>query len=121
MRRREILKWLVASSLASLIGPRLATASEGHDNLIHLIREVYKPDHAYRKIGKYHLDSKSEKLSLQDHLERTGVNYASSPEQLVSAFESKRQQDFAENNTEIINGWVIARAEASMIAILGQI
>jgi len=121
MHRREILKLLGASSLASLIGSRLATASEGHDNLIHLIHDVYKPDHACQKIGRYHLDSKSQKLSLQDHLERAGVDYASSPEQLVSAFESKRQQDFAENNTEILNGWVIARAEVSMIAILSQI
>jgi hypothetical protein len=121
MQRRRLIKWLWASSLAFASGPSFSLAEHPSTDKIALLKSAYKPSAATINTGKKCFAAKPTQYSLNQLFEIAGINNVETSTQLVNAFEAKRKTDLLSANTETVNGWVLARSEASMIAILSQI
>ncbi len=121
MQRRHLIKWICTSVLALTSSRAFSINNHFFSDKIALVKFVYPPTDAARNVGKRCFESQVPQHSINQLFELAGINNATTPDQLVQAFESRRKADFENGNTEIVDGWVLARAEASMIAILSQI
>ena len=117
MRRRQLLKFIGATSLATLSARTFGKTVPTTGDRLTLLRAVYAPTEAARHVGPHCCTADQ---SLEDLLVQAGVADATTTADVVRGFERQRERDFSQHNTELVNGWVLARAESAMIAILGQ-
>jgi len=109
------------STLALINGRAFGFNEQTSADKIALLKSVYKPTAATRIVGSRCIESCDRQYSINQLFKLAGIDDATTPAQLVNAFQSRRKADFQNGNTETVNGWVLARSETSMISILSQI
>jgi hypothetical protein len=121
MQRRILLKLIWMSALATLSTRTFGFGIQQNvQNDLSLLKSIYRPTPAMRAVGSRYLHSLDAQPSIGQLLKFAGIQDASTPRQLISAFEAQRKADFEANNIAILDGWIVARAEASICAILSQ-
>jgi len=118
MRRRQLLKYIWATTLATASSHAWSYNKPAPAATVALLKSVFPPSLAARQVGP-HCGAASQ--SLEELFAQAGIDQATSPASILRDFEARREQDLTTHNTEVINGWVLARAETALIAILGQV
>ena len=85
------------------------------DSIEQRLETIFKYPENAREIGKIYLNQFPYHARRSFLLEQGGVNRAFDP---IKSFEQKRAHDFRTGNTVNMDGWILAKAEVCVCALL---
>ena len=121
MQRRSFFRLIGMSGMALAAGRVFAAVPSSHSDKLELVRSAYPVSYASRNVGRACYRSLMQSQPFADLFELARIADAATPQELVAAFEAQRRADFEHGRTQLVNGWVLSRAEASLAAIFSQV
>ena len=119
MKRRNFIM-AMSSTLASLHFSGNASGNQRPDlnsSTQDQLKAMFNdPDNA-RDIGRFYLNAYPDHATRAYLEQQIGLGNSLDP---VKSFEDKRQQDFLVGNTVTMDGWVLAKAEVCVCALLAM-
>jgi hypothetical protein len=115
-RRRSLLGAVAALAAPPATAPSLAASvpSGLRDRLAGLVAD---PDTA-RRLGRAGLAAGADPARLQDLLEALASAAARGPASVRALLAAERRRSFAAGDVAIVDGWVLARTEAELFALI---